>query len=171
MGRKKLPKWLNTDPRYCSYIPMLVKAMMRVTGDVLELGAGIHSTYFLHWLCKDQGRQLYTYENDKGHYNLVKECEADFHHIYLVDDWDAIDIERPWGVVLIDHSPASRRRKDVKRLAFYAKCIVLHDSQGRSDRHYRYSEIWPLFRYRRGYGKAIPQTTVVSNFIDVIKWP
>jgi len=169
MGRVKLPKWLNLDPKYCSYIPALVKVMQHLSGDVLEMGAGIHSTFLLHWMCKDQGRQLHTYENNEAHYNLVKGCEADFHHVYLIDDWDAADIERPWAVALIDHSPAIRRKEDAKRLAFYAKCILLHDGQGRSDRHYRYSEIKPLFKHWRCY-PGPPHTLAVSNFFDAGKW-
>jgi len=168
-GIRKLPKALNFSPKFCSYIPPLLKAMKHLSGDVLEMGAGIHSTFLLHWMCKDGGRQLHTYENNEKMYNLISYCESNFHHLYLVDDWDSTDIERPWGVVLLDHSPAIRRKEDAKRLAWYAKCILLHDSQGRSDRHYRYSEIKPLFRYKWGYAGS-PHTLIVSNFFDVSKW-
>lgn len=156
--------------KYCSYLPLLVKALEKVEGDVLELGAGIYSTFFLHWMCLDQGRQLHSYDNDKRYYDIIKACEADFHKVHYVTDWSAIDIERPWGIVLADHAPAIRRKEDVRRLANFAQCIILHDSQGRAKKHYHYEEIIPLFRYRCGYDKALPQTTVVSNFIDVRKW-
>jgi hypothetical protein len=168
-GSRRLPKGLNFDPKWCSYIPPLLKAMGQVSGDVLELGAGIHSTFLLHWMCRDEGRALYTYENNEAVYNLVTCCKADFHHIHLIENWDDVKIERPWGVVLVDHSPAIRRKEDVKRLAFYAKVLLLHDSQGRSERHYRYSEVMPLFRYRQGYAGP-PHTLLVSNFFDVTKW-
>lgn len=161
---------MNYHPKYSSYVPMLLMALDRVGGDVLEMGTGIVSTHLLHWICFEQGRQLYSYENDMRFYEIAKKCEADFHRVHYAPDWDATDIERPWGVVLLDHAPAIRRKEEARRLARHAQVILLHDSQGRSDRHYHYQEILPLFRYRLGYGKALPQTMAVSNFVDVGKW-
>ena len=161
---------LKLHMKYCSYIPSLVKALNNTDGAVLELGAGPYSTPFLHWLCFDSHRMLVTYENDKRFYNMVKHCESDFHKVFLIDDWDNADIERDWSVVLVDHKPAIRRKDDIKRLANFARAIVIHDSQGRSGKHYHYDEIYPLFKYRSAYGKALPQTITVSNFIDVSEW-
>jgi hypothetical protein len=161
---------MKFHPKYCSYITPLVRALMRVEGDVLEMGTGVVSTHFLHWMCLDQGRRLVSYENNPYYYKLAKLCEADFHEVHFVEDWDDADIERPWGIALIDHAPAIRRKEDIRRLAPYAQVIVYHDSQGRSNKHYHYEEIHPLFRYRMGYGKALPQSTTVSNFVDVGAW-
>lgn len=161
---------MKYHPKYSSYIPMLLTALGRVKGDVLEMGTGMVSTQLLHWICLDQGRQLYSYENDECFYEIAKLCEVDFHRVHYVLDWDAIDIERPWGIALLDHAPASRRKEDARRLAHHAQVILLHDSQGRSDKHYHYREILPLFRYRFVYGKAMPQTMAVSNFVDVGTW-
>jgi hypothetical protein len=171
---------MSLKKKYCSYIPALTKALEMVDGDVLELGAGPHSTLFLHWMCLRQGRNLVTYENNQKFYNMVKHCESsreekDFHKVIFVEDWDEIFIEKFWGIVFIDHSPAIRRIEEIKRVQYYAQCLVVHDTEGRNDRKFRYSEIYPLFKYRRNYSKwtkgvSMPQTTLLSNFVDVTKW-
>jgi len=161
---------MKLHPKYCSYFAMLVKALEKVPGDVLEMGTGPNSTFFLHWLCLDQGRQLCSYENSEPYYKIAKVCESPAHKVFFVEDWDEIDIERPWGIALLDHAPAIRRKDDARRLAQYAQCILLHDSQGRARKHYHYEELYPLFRYIYGYGKARPHTLAVSNFVDVRTW-
>ena len=166
---------MRIHKNYCSYLPALVKALEMVDGDVLELGAGLHSTMFLHWMCQKQGRLLFTYENNEYWYNLVKHCDGDrhesgFHKIYLIDNWDSIDIEKPWGIVFVDHGPGIRRKEEIRRLANYAQCLVVHDARGRNDKDYRYSEIYPLFKYRQKYGSVLSQAVLLSNFVDVTKW-
>jgi hypothetical protein len=166
---------MKIHKNWCSYIPALSKALEEVNGDVLELGAGIHSTFYLHWMCLHQGRSLITYESDKQFYEMVKHCdgdrhENDFHKIFLVDDWDDIDIEKSWGIVLIDHGPGIRRIKEIAILGSYAQCLVIHDAQGRHDSKYRYSEIYPLFLYKQLYGSFQSQTIILSNFVDVTQW-
>ena len=162
-------------PKYSSYLAPLVKALEKVGGDVLELGTGPYSTVFLHWLCIEQERLLVSYENDKEYYDLAKRCEDvgtdnSQHFVFFVENWDDAGIEKPWGVVLVDHAPAGRRREEVKRLANLAQCILIHDSSWKSEKHYHYKEIYPLFKYRYDYKKVKPYTTVLSNFIDVAKW-
>ena len=161
---------LKLHVKYCSYIPVLVKALNMVDGAVLEMGAGLYSTPLLHWLCFDDDRPLVTYESDKKFYDMIKHCESNFHKVIFVENWDDTHLETDWGVALIDHKPAIRRKEDIKRLAYNTQCIVVHDSQGRSKKHYHYEEIYPLFKYMCGYGKALPQTVVLSNFIDVTDW-
>ena len=166
---------MKIHKNYCSYLPALVKAFEMVAGDVLELGSGLYSTFFLHWMCEHQGRLLTTYENDEKYYDIVKHCDGDkhengFHKVYLIDDWDKIDIEKPWGIGFIDHVPDERRKEEIRRLANYAQCLVVHDARGRNDKTYHYSEIYPLFKYKQTYGSVLSQTIILSNFVDVTKW-
>ena len=153
---------------YSTHQPMLIKTVQRSKGPVLELGAGLFSTPLLHWLCL--GRKLVTYEHDVDYYNFAKKFRSRNHRIYFVDDWDDADIERAWGVALVDHAPAIRRKDDIARLAHHAYSIVIHDTQGRANKHYHYNEIFPLFKYQKGYPKLLPQTMILSNFTDVSKW-
>ena len=162
-------------PKYSSYLAPLVKALEKVGGDVLELGTGPYSTVFLHWLCIDQNRLLVSYENDKEYYDLAKRCESvgtdnSQHSVVFVENWDDARIEGPWGIVLVDHAPAGRRKEEIKRLANSAQCIIIHDSYWKSEKHYHYKEIYSLFKYRYDYTKVKPYTTILSNFIDVAKW-
>ena len=166
---------MKLNKNYCSYYPALVKALEMTSGDVLELGAGLFSTMFLHWMCLHQDRKLITYENNRDYYEMVKHCdgdrhENDFHKIFFVHDWDSIVVERPWGIAFVDHGPGERRIKEIERLESYAQCLVVHDSQGRHDSKYHYSEIYPLFKYRQLYGSFQSQAILLSNYIDVTKW-
>ena len=166
---------MKMHPKYCSYIPALLTALGKIDGDVLELGSGLYSTPLLHWVCLEQDRLLVTYENDQRYYDLAKLCDDKSiknpkHEIHFVEDWDLIDIEKPWGVVLVDHGPGLRRREEIKRLASYAQCLVIHDSNGRREHMYHYSEIYHLFKYKRVFSNGMPHSVVLSNFVDVSEW-
>jgi hypothetical protein len=161
---------MKMHPRYSSYIPPLLIALSNIDGDVLELGSGFYSTPLLHWVCSDLDRKLVTYENDKKYYELAELYRTESHEVFFVEDWDLIDIEKPWGVVLVDHGPGLRRREEIKRLANYAQCLVIHDSNGRHDHMYRYSEIYHLFKHKWIYSKAMPHSTILSNFVDFTAW-
>lgn len=155
-------------PALCSHLPVLAKVVMISEGPVLELGAGPFSTPLLHWLCFEQNRKLVTYENDPNFFQMSRHFPADFHNINLVEDWGKIPIDNVhWGVAFVDHAPAARRKIETARLAKIADYIVVHDTEPKVDADYEYiSEILKLFKYRYDYQKAIPSTTVVSNFID-----
>lgn len=156
--------------KYASYMSVLLDALQHTEGDVLELGVGINSTFVLHWLCLYWDRKLVSYEHNPKYYRMVEHCQSDWHDVRLVADWDEADIERPWGVALVDHAPPLRRKEDIKRLADWARAIVIHDAQGSQRRNYHYEEIWPLFEYIKGYNRGRPHTVLVSNFRDVTRW-
>ena len=153
--------------RYSSHLPVLIKIIISTTGNVLELGAGIFSTPVLHWLCSPNKRKLVSYDNDPKYFNWIKQFEDKFHTVIFTDDWDTINIEQPWEVAFLDHKPRERRKEDIKKLANLAKYIIIHDSCGRTDKYYHYSEIYPLFKYLYTYKIQRPHTTVLSNFIDL----
>lgn len=163
MGRVRVRK---LHPKVWSYIPALMKALQNTNGPVLELGAGF-GTFFMHWVC--YGRELHTYESNEHYYELVRRCESDTHHVHRVSYWDAVDIERPWAVALVDHAPPERRRVEAARLSQHAQCILIHDSQWTQEHHYHYKEIYPLFKYRSDT-LIKPRTTMLSNFVDVGLW-
>ena len=144
-----------------SHIPILVKIMSLTDGSVLELGAGFFSTPLFYWLCKAEGREFVSYENDK------KWCEEIGEMTTYIEDWDKANIlSTHWSVMLIDHRPAHRRRIDARRLKDNADFIIMHDSDMERDRVYGYTEIYPLFKYKYDFTKVKPHTTVLSNFKD-----
>lgn len=156
-------------PSWGSHLPLLIKIMNASTGPVLELGTGLFSTPVLHWLCIDQDRKLYSYENFKQYFELIKPFETPDHQIIYVEnsDWKAIDFETTyWGVVFLDHHPKGRRGKEAMRLAERADYIVIHDSD-RAGNPFHLDEAYPLFKYRYNWSKQSPHSTVLSNFNDL----
>jgi len=145
-----------------SHIPVLVKMMLKTTGPVLELGSGFNSTPLLYQLCRDQGRPFYSYESDPKWAKMVGNITM------FTEDFDKVQIENiHWGLAFIDHKPGLRRIIDIRRIANNAEYIVIHDSEPQTERDYKYSEIYPLFKYRYDYTKVRPNTTVLSNFHNI----
>jgi hypothetical protein len=158
-----------------SHLPILMKIMEKTDGPVLELGMGLFSTPYLHWACIDKRRKLVSYENHKDFAELFimddkREVGNDYsyHEVKVVEnnDWEHIDISGHWSVALVDHNPGPRRREEMKRLADSCDYVVVHDTDPKNDWYYKYSEYFPLFKYRYDT-KVYPMTTVLSNFIDL----
>ena len=152
-------------PIGATHIPVLIKAVHMSTGPILELGSGPFSTALLHSLAIDMDRELITYENGRSYYERYSNMQGGNHKVFFVDDWDKLDISyKHWGVALVDHSPDTRRRIEIKKLANCADYIVAHDSDEKNDEKYhKYSEIYPLFKYHYDYKKQVPNTVVLSN--------
>lgn len=160
MSRPKLKKQWGT------HIPMLVKAVQKTDGPVLELGAGFYSTPLLHWLCAESRRRLFTYEGNKGFFDQIKSFQSRTHSVRFVDDWDTTDFDKKhWSVALIDHD-ADRRNIDIIRLKDCVDYIVIHDTEKDL---YEYDKVWEHFKYIHHWKFCKPFTTVVSNFFDITK--
>lgn len=161
---------MKVSKNYGSHLPVLVKAIYESKGPVLELGMGYFSSPVLHWLCADQGRELVSYETEKEFLWTFRDFATLTHRLERVTDWSKIDTEKPWGLAFIDQHPGEQRKEDARRLASWARLVVLHDTEGRLDKYYHYSEIYPLYKYSFYYHKFRPHTTVLSNFVDVTNW-
>lgn len=160
---------MNVSGNYGTHLPALIKAVSKTTGDVLELGMGVFSTPYLHYQCLLSNRKLVSYENYKTwiQFFLDYRYECPNHEIVFVDDYANAKIDKPWDVVLIDQTPDSSRVEQVRRLANLAKYIIIHDSNGRQDKTYHYSEIYPLFKYKTIWNKDKNHATILSNFVDL----
>ena len=152
---------MKYEPTWGSHIPVLIKVMEHTSGCVLELGMGISSTPLLHMLCFDKDRHLVSYEDDPTFIKMFEKYADSTHEIRKVEDWNHINLDHDWSVVLVDHKPAERRIEEIKRLN--AEYIVIHDSEPSMNELYRYDEIYPLFKHRFDYTKALVHTTVLSN--------
>lgn len=150
-----------------THLPVLISITNKTEGDILELGMGLYSTPFFHWACFDKKRHLISYDAEIDYFKMNKQYEADFHEVIFVDDWNKIDIERFWEIAFVDLSPDQMRKEMVKRLAKYAKYVVIHDSDMGDKNKYGFGEIYPLFKYRWEYGKVRPRTAILSNFVDL----
>lgn len=157
-------------PHYCSYLPILIKTLQHSVGPVLELGMGPFSTPLLHWLCFDMNRTLVSYDNNLEYFDSNSAFADKNHLVLFVKEWDnAVITDRHWGVVFLDQAPALRRKEDAKRLINNVDFLVMHDSENSKDQYFKYSEIYPLFKYRYNYRRGSPFTVVLSNIKDVVK--
>ena len=144
-------------------------------GDVLELGMGLFSTPYLHYACTIGKRKLLSLENDPGWHKMFKRSdfmhflyENDYHKLELVDNFEESPlIDKEWDVVLVDQTPDGSRKETARKLANKAKYIILHDSNERHEKNYHYSEIYPLFKYKRIWTQDDRHATVLSNFNDL----
>jgi len=153
---------------WSSHMAVLVKCLQNSKGPVLELGMGLFSTPLLHWLCIDMDRLVVSYENEPKYANYCKDFNRGDHKVYLIEDWDKIDIEsNHWGMAFIDHSPEKRRVVEARRLANNTDLIVCHDTQPGEDHFYGYSLMWDEFKNVYHYEKGSPRTSVLSNFNDL----
>ena len=151
-----------------SHIPILIKVMEHTVGDVIEFGMGWYSTPLLHWLCSDTKRNLASYENFKGYFDLFQNGLNEFHKTYLVNSYEGIGTDRKWDVAFIDTNPMEIRAHIALSLANNANIIIVHDSEHREEKYYHYRELlYPVFKYRYDYTKFKPNTSVFSNFTSL----
>jgi len=160
---------LNVSLNYGTHLPALIKAMEKTTGNVLELGTGLFSTPYLHYKCILDNRKLVSYENFKSWYDILIHYgyQHPLHEINFVEKYEDAPIEKEWDVVLIDQTPDSSRCETIQRLAGTTKYIIIHDSNGRNEKTYHYSTIYPLFKYRTIWDKDKNHATVLSNLVDL----
>ena len=158
---------MRISKTYGTHLPVLIKLLGITDGPILELGIGLYSTTYLHWTCFSKKRKIVSYENQAGWIYYFEKYRSDFHQINFIENWDELEVKDFWDIILIDHGPDIRRGIDAGRFANNAKYIILHDSEPKNDYRYRYSEIYPLFKYRFDFNEVIPHTTVLSNFVDL----
>jgi len=160
---------MTVSANYGTHLPCLIKAMSHSTGDVLELGMGVFSTPYLHYQSIISNRKLTSYDNNHGwaQWFIKYGYLHPYHEIIAVDNYDDAKIEKEWDVVLIDHSPIERRTIDSRRLANWAKYLIIHDTSENGEKEHHLSEIYPLFKYKLVYDKDKFQATILSNFISL----
>jgi hypothetical protein len=156
---------------YGSHLPILTRVIELTHGDVLEVGMGLYSTPLLHTVCALQDRRLVSYDNDTEWFKDNKKWESPDHEVKLIEDWEQVDFSdggrQHWSVAFVDEKPAKNRVKSIKKLARIANFVIIHDSEPESDKFFKYSWIYPLFKYRYDYKRCRPNTTVLSNFVDL----
>lgn len=155
---------------YATHLPALMRACERTRGPILELGLGLFSTPYLHYLSRLTGRRVVSYDNHAPWAGLflIAEYNKGQHEVRVVKEWDEADIDNTeWAVALVDHEPGSRRTQEIRRLAQRAHYIIAHDSNNRYNREYRYTTIHKLFRWRTDWTDDFRMATVFSNFHDL----
>jgi len=157
--------------QYATHFAPLIAAVMKTKNielPVIEFGMGDFSTLLLHEILKGiPYRVLLSYESDLSWVSFFEDLQSEeFHHIYFIQDWDEIPVQKA-SVVLIDHAPAERRIIDIHRFAFSSQIIVVHDTD--KPDYYGYTPVFKKFKYVFKYERYAKSTTLLSNFIDVTK--
>ena len=163
---------------YATHQPMLVRAVEKTSGPVLELGAGKASTPLLHQLCEERGRPLLTIETSVEWYRKYADLQTEQHQILLVEDWPGAPLETwlgeggRWSVALVDHAPGDRRRVEILRLIDRTNVLVVHDTEPGAAQWYGNwnEEFWSQFQYRALDRRFGPWTMAISNTLDVTSW-
>ena len=139
---------IATVKLWTTHMTMLMKVLQHSRGTVLELGGGQFSTPLLHWICKEQGRKLITYESDPDYYKLCKGFQSGLHRVRFIENWDDVPLDN-YGVVFVDHHPDTRRVVDLIRFKDKADFIVCHDTEKRekygwdqADEHFKHQYVW-----------------------------
>lgn len=153
----------QNDKQMSSHLPILLKAINMLKGDICELGAGFYSTPFLHWLCLD--RKLVSYENNPQYFYFARRFQTRNHRIRPME---SVDFNRHWAIVFIDHETGKRGPDAIKFTN--ADVIVLHDTEPSAQQEHGYDKMWSHFKYRKDFINIRPHVSVVSNTIDVTKW-
>jgi len=155
--------------RFGSHLPVLMKAVQKSSGPILELGSGLYSTVYLHWACFHDKRPLTTIESKHKYYKEIRRLRCDWHKIECVKTWERAEpyFKQDWSVVLIDQGPGNNREIAAKQLT-HADYVVMHDTE--CPLEYGYDAVYPLFKYRFDYTppeRATPSTSVLSNKHDL----
>lgn len=155
--RDEVPMTLSKS--WTTFMPVLSKILSITSGDVLELGTGIMSTPYLHWMCYPTKRKLVSYENSSFYADIASQYIDDFHDVYITGSYREINVEKEWDVVFIDFFEVQDRHIPLERLLKHAKYIVMHDST--------YLDFMGVSKFRFDYSKEHPCTSVFSDLIDV----
>lgn len=158
---------MRVSSRYGTHLPVLMAAVARTKGAVLELGVGAFSTPYLHWACAFAQRPLLSVETAGPYAEWAKWYAGGLHSVLPVSSFDEAPIERRWwDVALVDHSPSERRVVEIRRLALCCKFVIIHDANGRYEQAYHYSTVYPLFKHKYDFNGLEPGTTVLSNYAE-----
>ena len=153
---------------YDTHRPVLGEAVLRTSGPILELGTGHGSTPSLHQLSEARQRRVFSFDHDREWIAEFAALKSEDHFLAWLKSWDDCPIESGiWGVAFVDHAPAERRVVELRRLAFRAQVIVVHDTE---DPEYGYETLFGAFAYRRDDRTYKQWTTLLSNYVDVSDW-
>jgi hypothetical protein len=146
----------------------LCEAVLRTRGPIVELGAGDGSTPALHEVAVATGRCIWTFDHDAAWVSRFLPLRCEHHFVARVRCWDDCPLETQfWSVAFVDHAPAERRVIDIRRLAYRAEVVVVHDTEAAE---YGYDAIEGCFDHRWDYREHPQWTTVFSNYVDVSTW-
>ena len=163
-------KIVRIDP-YASHQPFLMLAVANTTGPILELGAGHYSTPPLHAFAPLRG--MVTIDNDPDWLDSFERLQNEWHKLVIADGWfDALSsLQRHRiGLCFVDQAPPESRGPAITQLRPFVDVFVCHDTQPAEGDPNLYLGVLDTFKYRLDDDRD-PRTSIVSDIIDVGKWP
>ena len=148
-----------------SHRELLYVALKNTNGLVVEFGCGFGSTPLLEKYCIEHAREFISVDTDKEYSDL-------FPCTHLVNDI-LLDFELPTETELlfVDSKPGEQRKDIIDIYQYLAKVIVVHDTEEGAEYVYGMKSILSTFQYRKDFKpEGKPQTTIVSNFVNVGEW-
>lgn len=156
------PEWESTSD-WDSHRPALYLALKNAKGTVVELGCGDGSTPLLEKYCNENNIPFKSFDTDRDWASKYESTE-------LIDDVLNVPVEEV-GLLFVDSKPAETRKDILEKWAWKAKIIVAHDSEEGSRWCYNMEETLSGFYSRIDYApEGNPNTTIVSNFINLLGW-
>ncbi len=155
-------EWLPMND-YSSHRHLLYLALKNTNGTVVEFGCGYGSTPLVKAYCESVSREFISLET-----NGI--WVAKFEGTELIDSF-ANYVNDNIGLLFIDGQPGEERKERLMQFSPLAKVLVVHDTQQSADYCYGMSGILSTFKYRLDFTpEGLPETTAVSQTIDVTKW-
>lgn len=175
---------------YSTHQALLVAALLKTQGPILEMGGGYYSTPIVSAFANAQRREAHTIETGPAVYELLKRFSSPFHKIWPVSGYDfaadgrfmpRADTTRAeymeiqsrfladfckegpprWSVVFVDHAPGYLRVPAIEHFAESADFIVTHDTE--LVEAYGFEPCLSAFRHRWDSRLQVPHATIVSN--------
>ncbi len=155
-------EWIPMND-YSSHRHLLYLALKNTNGTVVEFGCGYGSTPLVKAYCESVGREFISLETDPI-------WASKFEGTEVIDNFGNY-VNDNIGLLFSDGKPGEERKDRLQQFAPLAKVIVVHDTQQSADYCYKMAAILSTFKYRLDFTpEGLPETSCVSNFVNVCEW-
>jgi len=161
MKKEKFLSQVGNWDSYKYFLWEALEATKHLKLPVLELGAGMGSTFLLREYCKDEELEFFSYD---FHPDYAKEFGSTH-----VENWDTIPWRKEWGVVLCDESPGQHRKVSLS-LLHHAQIVVAHDTEIVGAGDYQMRPEIVKYKFYADFETSGAWATAMSDFIDVRSW-
>ena len=153
-------EWESTND-WDSHRPLLWLMTENIDGGVIELGSGDGSTKLLK---NKLGNLFVSFDNNKEWCDKTGSLLVDYNKSDITGSRENLKC------IFIDTAPAETRKELIRKWVD-VPILIIHDTEIGAEYVYGMNDVLSTFKYRLDYDpNGKPNTTAVSNFIDVTKW-
>lgn len=154
--------WVSTND-YDSHRELLYLALKNNSEchPFAEFGSGFGSTPLLKKYCKEEGINFFSWDTDKEWCKKTGSLYIrTFKHILLPNGY----------IIFIDGKPGEER-KELLGMHKDKYILIAHDTEEGANYVYGMADVICTFKYRLDYKpEGKPNTTAVSNFVNICEW-